>query len=45
MSTQEFLGKIRPNLSLDELGDGRVDRLLAVLDRWMEGVRTHSAAG
>ncbi|MHB1430550.1 MAG: PDDEXK family nuclease [Streptosporangiaceae bacterium] len=43
MSTEEFLSKIRPNLYLDELGDGRVDRLLAVLDRWMDDVRNHSA--
>ncbi|MHB1594481.1 MAG: hypothetical protein ACYCO9_03555 [Streptosporangiaceae bacterium] len=44
MSTQEFLGKIRPNLYLDELGDGRVDRLLAVLDRWIADVRAYPAA-
>ena len=32
----------RPNIPLNELTNGRVERLLALVDRWIEDVRAHA---
>jgi hypothetical protein len=32
----------RPNIPLDELTSGRVERLLSIVDRWIEDVRAHA---
>lgn len=33
----------RPNTPLSELTGGRVDRLLIVVDRWIDDIRAHAA--
>jgi hypothetical protein len=33
----------RPNIPLDELTTGRAERLLSLVDRWIEDVRAHAA--
>jgi hypothetical protein len=33
----------RPNIPLDELGDGRIEGLLALIDRWIDDIRVHAA--
>ena len=38
----DLLGK-RPEIPLTELTDGRLERLLALLDRWVTDVRAHAA--
>jgi hypothetical protein len=42
LADQKVLETVRPNLYLDELTGGRVERLLSVLDRWIEDVRTQA---
>lgn len=32
----------RPNIPLEELTDGRIERLLALVDRWIDDVRAHA---
>jgi hypothetical protein len=32
----------RPNIPLDELADGRAGRLLALVDRWIDDIRSHA---
>jgi hypothetical protein len=34
---------IWPGIPLNELTDGRLDRLLSVLDQWIAGVRAHAS--
>ncbi len=42
LDAENFLIDKRPNIPLTELTDGRVERLLSLLDRWIEDVRAHA---
>jgi hypothetical protein len=37
----DLAGK-RPNIPLDELADGRAGHLLALVDRWIDDIRSHA---
>lgn len=39
----EAIAKERPGIPVGDLADGRVQRLLAVVDRWIEDARRHAA--
>jgi len=38
LADKKVLETVRPNLYLDELTGGRVERLLSIIDRWIEEV-------
>ena len=40
LGAQDALAGKRPEIPLDELASGRAKRLLALMDRWIEDVRT-----
>jgi hypothetical protein len=42
LDAEDVLIDKRPNIPLSELTGGRVDRLLAIVDRWIEDVRAHA---
>lgn len=42
LDAEDALIDKRPNIPLSELTDGRVDRLLAIVDRWIEDARAHA---
>ena len=42
LDAEEALIDKRPNIPLNELTNGRVERLLALVDRWIEDVRAHA---
>jgi hypothetical protein len=33
----------RPNIPLDELTEGRIEHLLALVDQWINDIRAHTA--
>src|SRR5215475_13656904 len=39
---QNLMNK-RPNIPLDQLTNGRAERLLAIVDSWLRDVRAHAA--
>ena len=41
LGAQDALAGKRPETPLDELTSGRAKRLLALMERWLEGIRTH----
>jgi len=43
LETEDALIYKRPNIPLNELTGGRVERLLSLTDRWIEDVRAHAA--
>jgi hypothetical protein len=43
LDSEADLASKRPNIPLDELADGRVGRLLALVDRWVDNIRMHAA--
>jgi hypothetical protein len=42
LDTEDALIDKRPDILLSELTNGRVERLLALIDRWIENVRAHA---
>jgi hypothetical protein len=42
LETEDALPDKRPNIPLDELSGGRAERLLSIVDRWIDDIRTHS---
>lgn len=43
LDAEPDLAAKRPNIPLDELGGGRIERLLALIDRWIDDIRVHAA--
>jgi hypothetical protein len=43
LDAEPDLADKRPNIPLDELTGGRIEKLLALVDRWIDDIRTHSA--
>lgn len=43
LDTEPDLAGKRPNVPLDELDGGRIERLLACTDQWIDEVRMHAA--
>jgi len=42
LDTENALPDRRPNIPLDELSGGRAERLLSIVDRWIDDIRTHA---
>lgn len=42
LDTEPTLATKRPNIPLDELTGERIERLLALVDRWINDVRAHA---
>jgi hypothetical protein len=42
LNAEKALADKRPNIPLDQLTNGRADRLLSILERWLRDVRTHA---
>jgi hypothetical protein len=43
LDTEAMLADKRPNVPLDQLTSERAERLLDLVDRWLQDVRVHSA--
>ncbi len=43
LDAEPGLAAKRPNIPLDQLAGGRIDRLLAIIDRWVDDIRAHAA--
>jgi len=42
LDTEDALPDKRPNIPLEELSGGRAERLLALVNRWIDGIRAHT---
>jgi hypothetical protein len=43
LDTEEALPDKRPNIPLEEFSGGRAERLLALVDRWIDDIRAHAS--
>jgi hypothetical protein len=43
LDTEDALPDKRPNIPLEELSGGRAERLLALVDRWIDDIRAHAS--